>query len=257
MQEIVEILIGRIKVGEHEQRLDLEDEGIAELAASIKRIGLISPLVVVEVGDEMRLLTGHRRLVAARMAGKERVPCIVRSSEKALDSEISFAENFFRKDLSSVELAGAISDCIEKGTMTFEELAAGFHRTVHWVMRMKAICAWPADVLGAIHNEQISVSAASNLVCVTDDSYRMFLVRNAVEQGATARTTAAWLQAWRAMQPQEEAITAEPVDGSYKILPAVPQSPCLCCSQIFPVNRMSHVPVCPACVQIIRKVGTS
>ena len=78
---------------------------------------------------------------------------------------------------------------------------------------------------------------------------------NAVEQGATARTTSAWLQAFRNMQPQEEAITAEPVAGATPQAPAVPQAPCFCCSQVYPVNEMSHVPVCGQCVQILRQGG--
>jgi len=122
---------------------------------------------------------------------------------------------------------------------------------------MIAIAGWQADVLEAIHECKLSVSAASNLAVVTDDSYRIFLVRNAVEQGATARTTASWLQAWRAMQPQEEAITSEPAPAGPVSVPMVPQAPCLCCAQMFKVNEMSHVPVCGACIQIIRQVGMS
>lgn len=257
MTEVKEIPIRKIKVGEHEQRLDREDEGIAELASSIRRIGIVCPLWVVDDGDFYLLIAGHRRLLAAKICACDTVPCLVRESRSKGDSEISFAENFFRKDLSPVELSAALKDCLINETLTVKELAAGFHRSEHWVHSMIAIADWPADVLEAIHNETISVSAASNLAVVTDDTYRAFLVRNAVEQGATARTTASWLQAWRAMQPAEEAITLEPVPGVTPSVPLVPQAPCLCCSQLFEVNQMSHVPVCGACIQIIRQVGLS
>lgn len=257
MAEIQEIPIEKIKVGEHEQRLDLEDEGINELAASIVRIGLVSPLVVAACGDGYTLIAGHRRLQAAKKSGMGTLPCIVRESKEADAAEISFAENFFRKDLSPVELACALKDCLVKETLTVKELAAGFHRSEHWVHSMIAIADWSGEIQEAIHKQKLSVSAASNLACVTDDSYRAFLVRNAVEQGATARTTAAWLQAWQAMQPQEEAITAEPVAGSATATPLVPQAPCLCCAQQFPVNRMSHVPLCGGCIPVIRQVGIS
>jgi len=257
MQQIKEIPIEKIKVGAHEQRMDLEDEGIEDLARSISRLGVIVPLHVVLAGDSFTLVCGHRRLRAAGRAGLEQLPCIVVDPEKGEAAETSFAENFYRRDLTPVELACALKDCLAVGTLTVKELAAGFHRSEHWVHSMIAVAGWPADVLGEIHRESISVSAGSNLACVTDDTYRAFLVRNAVEQGATARTTASWLQAWRAMQPAEEAITLEPVNGRPAPQPAVPQAPCLCCSQIFPVNEMSHVPVCGACIQIIRTVGVS
>jgi len=257
MTEVKEIPIGNIKVGEHEQRLDLEDEGIEELARSIGRLGVLVPLHVKSAGDAFTVVCGHRRLRAAGKAGLDTLPCIVLSAEVYRDSEISFAENFFRKDLSPVELACAITDCFERTEMTLAELAAGFHRSEHWVMKMMAITNWPKDVLEAIHEGYISASSGANLALVTDTNYRNFLVRNAVEQGATARTTASWLQAWRAMQPAEEAIASEPVSGRPAVPPLVPQAPCLCCGQIFEVNRMSHVPVCGGCIQIIRKIGTS
>ena len=257
MNELRKISIDQIKVGEHEQRLESEDPGIAELAASIRRVGVINPLVLVRDGDDLRLVAGHRRLLAARMAGINFVPCFVRTTEPIVDAEVSFAENFFRKDLSPVELAGALKDCLDRQIMEVKELAAGFHRSEHWVRSMIAIADWPADVLEAIHSEKISVSAGANLACVTEPAYREFLVRNAVEQGATARTTAAWLQAWQAMQPPEEAITAEPVPAGAPQVPLVPQAPCLCCAQLFDVNRMSHVPICGACIQILRVAGAS
>ncbi|MBA7665435.1 Nucleoid occlusion protein [subsurface metagenome] len=257
MDQIVEIHIGKIKVGEHDQRMEEEDSDVDELAASIRKVGILVPLIVRRSDDQYLLISGHRRLQAATLAGLSHVPVVCRTCSIAEETEVCFAENFFRKDLSPVELAGALKDCIEKESMTVKELAAGFHRSEHWVNSMVAIADWPADVLGAIHENGMSVSAASNLALVTDEEYRLFLLRNAVESGATARTTAAWLQAWQAMQPPEEAIMAEPVPAGAPQVPLVPQAPCLCCAQLFDVNRMSHVPVCGACIQILRVAGAS
>lgn len=255
MAEVVEIPIAKIKVGEHEQRIQISDESLDGITASIGRVGLVYALIVRSVDNGYILVEGHRRLAACRRLGFKTVRCSVTDSGPDKAAEIAFAGNFFREDLSSVELAAALMDCLKNEIMTMKELVAGFHKSEHWVRSMIAIADWPADVQEAIHEGKISVAAANNLAVVNDTAYRGFLVRNAVEQGATARTTASWLQAWRAMQPAEEAITAEPVQPGAPLRPAVPQAPCLCCSQVFPVNQMSHVPVCGACVQIIRKVG--
>lgn len=257
MQKIVEIPVGKIEAGEHEQRLDIEDEELDGLVSSISRVGLVYPCIVVSRGDKFILLEGHRRLAACKRLGKQTIGCLVRDSKETAAAEVAFAGNFFRKDLSPVELACAIKDAYVKATLTVKELAAGFHRSEHWVQRMMAVADWPVDILEAVHNESISVSAAANLAVVTDDTYRRFLVSNAVESGATARTTASWLQAWRAMQPASEAITSEPVKGDSRGQPVIPQAPCLCCAQIFPANEMSHVPVCGGCIQIIRRVGST
>jgi len=257
MKQVMEIPITKIKVGEHEQRIDEVDTDLDGLASSIGRIGLVYPIVVRAEGDGFLLVEGHRRLAACKRLGLQKIRCLEIDTGKEDEAEIAFAGNFFRKDLSPVELACAIKDSLNKKTMTVIELAAGFHRSEHWVNSIAAIADWPVDVQKAIHAKAISVSAASNLACVTEPEYRGFLLRNAVEQGATARTTAAWLQAFRSMQPPEEAIQAEPVKGGQASIPAVPQAPCFCCSQQFPVNEMSHVPTCGACIKIIRQVSFS
>ena len=255
MNHIQEVPIRQIKAGDHEQRLAEEDDQLDGLAASIRRLGVLTPLILEKKGDTFQVVCGHRRLLAATRVGLSTVPCIIKSGVEVDAGEVTFAENYFRKDLSPVELACALKDCLDREQMTVRELADGFHKSEHWVHSMIAIGGWPADVQEAIHVKAISVAAASNLALVTDEDYRNFLLRNAVEAGATARTTSAWLQAWRQMQPAEEAITAEPVQGPGPAMPMVPQAPCLSCGQIFPVNQMSHVPMCGACIQIIRKVG--
>lgn len=257
MQERKEIPIGEIKVGEYEQRLSINEADVQGLANSIGRVGLLYPCLVRREGDSYVLVDGHTRLEAHKRLGRETVPCVEVEVEKGVVSEIALAGNFFHKDLSPVELAGSIADVLKSESMTIEELAVGFHKSVHWIQSMIAICDWPKDVLEAVHEKAISVSAANNLAQVDDDVYRDYLLRNAVEQGATARTTSAWLQGYRTMQPQEEAVNAEPVAGQAIPQPLVPQSPCFCCAQVFPVNEMSHVPVCGGCVQILRSGGQS
>lgn len=255
MKEIKEIPIGQIMVGEHEQRLSLDDDSLNGLVASIKRLGILQPLIVRKQDSRIYLVAGHRRLAAAKKVGLESVPCIVRVGIDDLEHEVVFAENFFRKDLSPVELACAMKDIREKGEIGLAELAAGFHRSEHWVVRMIAIADWPGDVQEAIHEGSLSVSAASNLAVVFDNAYRGFLVRNAVEQGATARTTASWLQAWRAMQPAEEAITSEPVSMGTHQTPMVPQAPCFICAEVFKVDEVSYVPICGGCIKLIKQGG--
>lgn len=255
MNGIQKVPIDQVKIGEYDQRMELDEDAVDRLASSIARVGLLYPIIVRKDGDNYIVLDGHTRLAACKKLGHKTIECSFGAAGGMNSAEIAFAGNYFRADLSPIELAAAIKDCVKKGELSIEDMAAGFHRSVHWVNQMMAIAEWPTDVQKAVHCDGLSVSAAANLACVTDDSYRDFLVRNGIEGGATARTTAAWLQAWRAVQPKEEAITAVPVAGVTPVAPLVPQAPCLCCSQLFEVNMMSHVPVCGGCVQIIRSIG--
>lgn len=255
--DVQNVPVEKIKVGEYVSRVDEEDKAIVELSASIRRVGVLVPLVVVASGEGFILVAGHRRLAACRQAGLQQVPCCVRSAAGAEAKEVSFAENLFRRDLSPIELAAAIADCLKQEIMTVPELAAGLRRSENWVRQQVAILAWPSDVLEAIHGGKISVSAASNLAQINDSVYREFLVRQAVENGATARATAAWLQAWRSMAPAAEAITREPVQAGERSTPAVPQAPCIVCSNVFRTDELSHVPICSGCIRTIRDMRST
>jgi ParB-like chromosome segregation protein Spo0J len=174
----------------------------------------------------------------------------------AVQSEVAFAENFHRKDMSPIETASMLAEYKNRHKLSVEEIAKIAHKSRQWVERLLKIEDWPADVQMAVHKGQITVSAASNLASVGDKKYRLFLLRNAVEQGATARTTAAWLQEYNSRQPMEQAVRAEPADGIATSQSVVPQTPCFICSQTFAANEVSHIPVCGECVKILRKAGT-
>jgi len=252
-----EISVSKIKVGKYDLRLEKKDEEIDDLAASIKRIGIIEPLVVSCKSGVYHLIAGHRRLRAAKEARLKKVPCVIEDRKMAVQGEVALAENFFRKDMSPVEMASVIADYKKRFGLSGEDIGKICHKSRKWVEGVAKIEDWPSDVQLAVHRGQITVSAASNLAVIGDKTYRLFLLRNAVEQGATARTTAAWLQEYNSRQPMEKAIQSEPVSVGSSKAPAVMQAPCFCCAQSFPVNEVSHVPVCGACVQIIGQVVKS
>ncbi len=246
------IKISQISEGEHGQRFQFDEEKMAELVGSILRRGLLQALTVKPDGKGYIVVAGHRRFEACKRAGLETIRCNVARGNEAAMQEICFAENFFRDDLSPVEQAVAITKAYQGGEMSVEQLAAGFRRSIDWVMRQVAITEWPDDVLAAMHEGGVSVSAAANLALVDDESYRVFLIRNAVDNGVTAKTTAGWLQAYRASLPGEISEILENPEDEAPLIPAAPQGPCLCCSILFRVDAMSHVPLCPGCIHRIR-----
>ena len=206
------------------------------------------PVIVVSQDDSFLLVAGHRRIAAAQAAGVEHVPAIIREDSTAVCAEVSFAENFFRRDLSPVEQAAAIRECIDAGTMSIEELAKGLHRSTQWIKAQASMTTWPPEILQAIHLKQISVSAASNLAAITDNQYRGFLLHNAIENGATARATAGWLQSWQLSRPPEEALSTAPVDGVIPAVAIIPQAPCLFCANVYRTDGLNYMPVCPQCL---------
>jgi len=255
MNEVTKtVKVNEIKVGKHEQRLEEDPMVFAELVNSIGRLGLLTPLIVSQGDNGIVLVAGHRRLAAIKKLGYAEVLCIVRQSSETVDAETTFAENFCRKSLTPIEQACAIDQCYKNGSMTVEQMAKAFHRSQTWITAQMDMVNWPQDVVEAIHLNLISVSAAHNLAVITDDAYREFLLQTAVESGATARSTAAWLQGWRSSQPPEVAVENQPVGIGPPQQPMVPSMPCLCCSTVYEMNKMSHVPMCPECIKTIRSI---
>ncbi len=255
MQEIKVIPVHKIEVGEHAQRFEDEDPEIAELSESIRRLGLLEPLCVTAHGDGFMLVAGHRRMEACRRIGMEDVQCLVAVGDEATMREITFAENFFSKDLTPVELAAAIATEVKEERMTVDQLAAGFRKTTDWVRRQIAVVGWPEDVLEGIHTGKLSIAAASNLACITEDFYRKSLVQKAVDNGATARTTSSWLQGWKEMYPVEYIGILTKEEEQERQQPAVPQGPCLACHDVFRMDELSHVPLCANCIKVISTAG--
>lgn len=255
MHEITEIPVENIVTGKHVVRAEISEDSVNGLTSSISRIGIVCPIVVQKDGDNFNVIFGHRRYTAAVLAGLKTIPCIVRSDAAAAVKEISFAENFFRADLSAIEQASAIKDVIDTGAMTYDQVAAGFHRTKDWVVRQVVMLTWPDDVLESVHLGWLSVAAAANLALVEDDTYRSFLLRNAEESGITARVSASWLQAWRSQAPPEEAVITESAPVETAHIPAVPQAPCICCAQIKRTDELSSVLICPTCINTLRTTG--
>jgi ParB family chromosome partitioning protein len=251
--EIREIPVGLLDVGEHEQRFDYADDQMDELVASIRAGGIEEPLIVRPVGDRFVVINGHRRREAALRIGLATVPCQVKSVDISLARRTAFVTNLFRKDPTPVELAVAIGKAVGDGEASVDELAKGLGRSVEWVKRQLALLEWPEDVLQVVHAGQLSVAAAANLARVTDAETRRFYVENAVLNGATARTTAAWLQAFEAAVPPQVAVETPAVAGPPAAPPLMPQAPCLCCGEVRRTDELSHVPLCAPCIQRVRR----
>jgi ParB family chromosome partitioning protein len=117
-----EIPLEKVAPNPQQPRQQFDREGIDELAASIRRHGVLQPIVVSRKGDGYELVAGHRRVLAARAAGKTTIPAVVR--EEVSDRlELALVENLQRADLNAIEVARAYKLLMETYDLTQEELA--------------------------------------------------------------------------------------------------------------------------------------
>jgi ParB family chromosome partitioning protein len=117
-----EIPLELVRPNRQQPRTAFDPEGLSELAASIARHGVLQPIVVSAEGDGYELVAGHRRVLAARLAGKTTIPAVVRE-EVGDRLELALIENLQRADLNAIEAARAYKLLMETYDLTQEQLA--------------------------------------------------------------------------------------------------------------------------------------
>ena len=129
-ERVLTLRVEDIRPNPHQPRQTFDDEGLRELASSIRRHGILQPLTVRSAGGgKWELVAGERRLRAAKLAGLEKVPCIRREADDRESALLALVENLQRRDLHYLEEAAAIAAYIRQAGVTQEEAAAQLGRS--------------------------------------------------------------------------------------------------------------------------------
>lgn len=242
-------------------RGDIAGVNFDELVSSIMRDGLLVPILLRPVEDGYTIVAGHRRFAAIKKIGWHYIPSQILGADEDVGWGGAFAENMFRQDLTPVEEAGAVCDCINGGAYTIETMARALGRSEAWVKDRLEMMTWPEDVLEVVHNGGLSVSAARNLAGIDEEAHRRMLVQYAVDNGATARITAAWLQSYQAGRITDDPGEVEPVPANSVLPPIEPYTPCVMCGRKFKMVELRYTPICSDCtpllVDLARKIGAA
>jgi ParB family chromosome partitioning protein len=188
--------VEKIKPNEHQPRRNFDDESLAGLAASIREVGILQPLVVRKVEKEAptgveveyELIAGERRLMAAKLAGLERVPAMVRSVDLARDRlELAVIENIQREDLSPIEAARAFARLQDEFRLTQREIAARLGKSRESVANTMRLLDLPGYIQEAIEKGQMSESHGRLLLGVDDPAAQQALFHDLLNNSLTTR----------------------------------------------------------------------
>ena len=150
-----EIPLEQIAPNSQQPRIQFDRTGIEELAASIKRHGVLQPIVVSRSGNGYELVAGHRRVLASRVAGKTTIPAVVR--EDVRDRlELALVENLQRTDLNAIETARAYRLLMETYDLTQEQLADRVGKSRSHVANMIRTLSAPQPLQDAVMEGKIS-----------------------------------------------------------------------------------------------------
>jgi len=152
----IEIPLDRIRANPRQPRLRMHDDALATLTASIREHGVIQPVLVTETLDGYQLVAGERRVRAARAAGLERIPAVIRQLADREQLELALVENLQREDLDPVESARAYRQLIDEFGFSQEDLAARVGRARSTVANTLRLLELHDDVQAAIADGRLT-----------------------------------------------------------------------------------------------------
>ena len=150
-----EIPLEQVRPNRHQPRSAFEPEGLSELAASISRHGVLQPIVVSQDGAGYELVAGHRRVLAARLAGRTTIPAVIRD-EIGDRLELALIENLQRSDLNAIEAARAYKLLMETYDLTQEQLAERLGKSRSSVANMLRTLSAPQALQDAVIEGKIA-----------------------------------------------------------------------------------------------------
>ncbi|MBQ6173644.1 MAG: ParB/RepB/Spo0J family partition protein [Clostridia bacterium] len=186
-QSIRDLPVGDIDPNPDQPRQSFSEESITQLAQSIRDQGVLQPLLVTPAGSRWRLIAGERRWRAAREAGLETVPCLVRELTLPQQMEVALIENLQREDLNPVETALGIRALMDQCGYTQEEAARRLAKSRPVVANLLRILSLPEDVIDLVRAGTLSAGHARVLAGLDSPEEQRALAEEAVRLGYNVR----------------------------------------------------------------------
>lgn len=172
----------------NQPRGHFDEESLASLAASIRELGLLQPVLVRETGDgTYELIAGERRWRAAKRAGLQALPALIRSADTTQSLEQALVENLHREDLNPLEEAAAYQQLIEDFGLTHEEVATRVGRSRVTITNALRLFQLPAMIQKLVNEGELTAGHARALLSSPDRSFQEVLARRAVAEGMSVR----------------------------------------------------------------------
>ena len=184
-----EVAVDSIVPNPMQPRQMLDQEALEELATSIREQGVVQPLVVTKVEGGYQLLVGERRWRAARLAGLDIVPVVVRDVSPQQMLELALVENLQREDLNPLEAASAYNHLLEEFGMTQQQVADKVGKNRVTVTNTLRLLKLPAEVKEALLQGKITEGHARAMLSLRSEKAQLQVLRAVLKSGLSVRQT--------------------------------------------------------------------
>ncbi len=184
---LLEVPVNAVSPNPKQPRTRFDDEAIGSLAASIREVGILQPIVVRKSGAGYELIAGERRLRAAKLAGLATIPVVVRDTDDADTLREALIENIHREDLGPIELAEAFRQLLEELGLKQEELADRVGISRSHIANTIRLLQLPIDVQQLLTDGKLQAGHARALLALGDAEAQNTLALRTVAEDLTVR----------------------------------------------------------------------
>lgn len=191
---IIEVDLDEITVNPHQPRTHFDELALADLAQSIKELGVIQPITVRKTKKGFELISGERRFRASHLIGLESIPAYVRLANDQEMLEMALVENIQRQDLDAIEIALSYEKLIEEIELTQEELSKRVGKKRSTIANYLRLLNLSPEIQTAIRDGQISMGHGRALTGVEGEVQKEELYMQIVSEGLSVRQVEALIK---------------------------------------------------------------
>lgn len=188
-EEPTQLEVGKLVPSQHQPRREFPDSELAELAASIRSSGILQPILVRRLGEGFEIVAGERRWRAAKLAGLERVPVLVKAITDDESAVFGLVENIQREDLNAIEKAAGFKKLLDRFACSQEEVARRVGLDRSSVANFVRLLDLPSEVQAYVSRGTLSMGHARALLGVSARENLVQLAEEAIRAGLSVRAT--------------------------------------------------------------------
>jgi ParB family chromosome partitioning protein len=225
------------------ERMTMDEDKLHELAESVKRYGVLQNLVVVPDNGKYEIVAGHRRYLAARLAGLVTVPCKIYEDLEDGKYGAMLAENGLREEVTAAEEGVFFLQLAEKKGWSEPQLCTHFHRSADYINeRVKLVTKFP-EVMKRVASREMNWAQAKAIMRLKNPRWQPYLIEQACLHGATARTLSQYIDQFHA---QDLAAVGQPAPHTpehNRLLQEPERKACTWCQRDDDQVNLTQIPI--------------
>jgi len=251
MLQVKEISLDQISLKDDFVRLEYSADKYNELLNSIRQVGILYPLMVLETDKGLLLISGYRRFQAAKELGFATAPCFCLKTGIDDAEILRMHENLYREDVSPLQEAVCFLRLERTYHFTREKIAKLIGKSKAYITQRIQILGWPDNLQQSLSAGHVSYSIARELSAITDQAELTRLLELAVQGGATVRTVLGWVSEWKIQKELRTQQNELKMEAPAMKQTAGNSSQCFLCGKDSHTANLITINVCKECMQAI------